>query len=125
MLQRFVILLVSLGFFSFFVVSCAPSGTSPNTPPQVTGPKVTITGTVKDCVTLRPLPDATIKVEIQEKGVFFASTDREGFFILEVPLGHATITVIKPGYERLIAWADLTTSGSVLRLSPQLCPQEE
>ncbi len=121
---RFLTVVTILGVLSLMMVSCRPQGNLPNpTSEVIMGPKATITGTVRDCITLRPLPGVTVKVEVQEKGTFFTSTDTEGFFLLEVPLGEATITVTKAGYERKIAWATLSTNGSVLRLSPELCPQ--
>jgi hypothetical protein len=123
MFRRVLFLSIALLILSFLVVSCTSQPVAPVVnPPAPTGERVvTITGKVEDCVTGKPLPAATVKIEYREGGTLFTSTDSEGFFEIKVPLGTVTITITKTGYIPQSFYSTLSTPGAIVRITARLC----
>lgn len=114
------------GVIPLLGIACGPmSGVhEPPTPSPPWGERVvTILVTARDCVTERPLANATVKAEYSEGGILWGLTDQEGMGSMAVPLGGVNVTVSKTGYAWESFYANLTTERAILRFSASLCPK--
>ena len=57
-----------------------------------------ISGHVYDAESLNPLPNVSLRVHIIPTDYFYGTTENDGFYIINLPVGNCTVTAVGSGY---------------------------